>query len=191
MPVETIALKFLFHLSDTRPSLADTKKKLTFRYHALHDIESAWWLGVWVMYLFKPKGHEESSKTSKLRQDQTNAIFPGTLTHRIRRELLEIQNEFYRTTGAWIAEESGCALEVLDDVRILLLKLYRDLEKSFPDGLPMLSSPANPASGAAFPGGPTGDIYQPIKDLFLKAKDVHKDTELVSFKVVANESPQM
>jgi hypothetical protein len=131
------------------------------------------------MHFFRPKGHEESNKTSKLRQDETNAIFPGTLTYQIRTRLLEHRNEFYNTTRAWIAAESKCAVEVLDDVRILLLNLYQDLEKSFPDGLPMLSSPANPASGAAFPGGPTGDIYQPIKDLFLKAKEVHKDTELV------------
>jgi hypothetical protein len=55
----------------------------------------------------------------------------------------------------------------------------------------MLSSPANPASGAAFPGGPVSDIYQPIKDLFLAAKNAYRDTEVVSFKVEANESPQM
>jgi hypothetical protein len=188
MPVEAIALKFLFRPPRTT---FGPGPKLTFRYHALHDIEAAWWLGIWMLYFFRPKGYEESSETSKLRQDQTNAIFPGTLTHQTRRQLFQLPGEFYDAVEDCITTEFKCAVEVLDAVRTLLLKLYQDLEKSFPDGLPKLSSPANPASGAAFPGGPTGDIYQPIKDLFLKAKDVHKDTELVSFKVVANESPQM
>jgi len=63
-----------------------------------------------------------------------------------------------------------------------------DLERTFPNGLPMLSSQANPASGAAFPGGPVRDIYEPIQNLFLDAKNAYQDTELVPFKM---ESPQL
>jgi hypothetical protein len=189
MAVETIALEFQFQFIDERPSWDDIQN-LTFRYNALHDIESAWWLGVWMMYFFRPEGHEESSDTSKRRQNETIDVFPGTLSYYRRLLYLERPKYFLFHTLVWIAAESNRAIEILDGVRIWLLKLYQDLEKTFPDGLPMLSSPVNPASGAAFPGGPVSDIYQPIKDLFLAAKDAYKDTELVPFKR-AYESPQM
>jgi hypothetical protein len=190
MAVEMIARELKLKFLDARPSWNDIRKKLTFRYNALHDIESAWWLGVWMMYYFRPEGHEESSNTSKRRQDETIDIFPGTLTYYGRLIFLERSKYFLFHTLAWIAAESNRAIEILDGVRTLLLTLYQDLEKTFPDGLPMLSSPANPASGAAFPGGPVSDIYQPIKDLFLAAKDVYNDTKLMPFKR-AYESPQM
>jgi hypothetical protein len=188
MPVEAIALEFLF--LNERPLFGDIEP-LPFRYNALHDIESAWWLGVWMLYFFKPEGHEESSERSKRRQDETIDVFPGTLTSDGRLLFLDRSNQFYNSTGAWIAAESERAVEILNGVRTLLRKLYVDLENTFPDNLPMLSSPANPASGAAFPGGPVGDIYRPIHDLFLVAKDTYKDTKLVSFKIEADGSPQM
>jgi hypothetical protein len=187
MPVETIALEFLF--LNERPSFG--RIETPFRYNALHDIESTWWLGVWMMYFFKPEGHEESSQISKLRQEETIDVFPGTLTYSKRLLFLDRSNHFFNSTGAWIAAESERAVEILNEVRTLLRTLYVDLEETFPDNLPMLSSPANPASGAAFPGGPVSDIYQPIYDLFLAAKDAYKDTNLVSFKVEADGSPQM
>jgi hypothetical protein len=45
MSVEAIAMELFF--PDARLSFDDFEKfKLTFRYNTLHDIESAWWLGV-------------------------------------------------------------------------------------------------------------------------------------------------
>ncbi|KAN0129256.1 hypothetical protein V8E53_012955 [Lactarius tabidus] len=175
LPVEAIALEFLF--LNERPSFG--RIETPFRYNAVHDIESIWWLGVWMMYFFKPEGHEESTQKSKRRQRETIEVFPGTLNYYGRLLFLDRSNHFFHSTGAWIAAESRRADEILNDVRTLLLKLYMDLEETFPDNLPMLSSPANPASGAAFPGGPVSDIYQSIYDLFLAAKDAYKDTELV------------
>jgi hypothetical protein len=139
-----------------------------------------------MMYFFRTEGHEESSVTSMKRQDETISIFPGTLAYDRSLQFLERPKHFFFHTKAWIAPESNRAIEILDGVRTLLLKLYQVSNKLSP----MLSSPANPASGAAFPGGPVSDIYQPIKDLFLVAKDAHKDTELVPFKMKANGSPQ-
>jgi hypothetical protein len=28
-----------------------------FRYNAVHDVESAWWVGVWMMFFFKSLHH--------------------------------------------------------------------------------------------------------------------------------------
>ena len=132
MAVETMAQKFLF--------LPRARLHTTFRYHALHDIESAWWLGVWMLHFYKPARHEESREISLLRQDETSRLFPGTLIHEIRQLNLENRYQFMNATEAWIAEELNPAVDILNDIRILLLQHYLDLEQTFPNGLPMLSS---------------------------------------------------
>lgn len=179
MAGETMAQKFLF--------LPRARLHTTFRYHALHDIESAWWLGVWMLHFYKPARHEESREISLLRQHETFLLFPGTLIYDRRQINLENKYRFINTTAAWIAAEFNSAVERLNDIRILLLQHYLDLEQTFPNGLPMLSSPANPASGAAFPGGPVVDIHEPIKKLFLAARNEYRNTTIVSFKVLSNE----
>ena len=175
MPVEIIAQQFLF--------LPYYGPETKFRYNALHDIESAWWLGIWMMFFFMPDGHEESSQSSYNRQDQTLALFPGTLSFHSRCLILEKDFEFIRSIRPWIAEVSVPAVQILENVRILVLQLYKDLEMTFPNNLSMLSSQADPASNNVFPGGPVHDIYEPIIALFLEAKRGHNEITLVPFKV--------
>ena len=177
MPVKTMVQAFLF--------LPHSRLNIAFRYHALHDIESAWWLGIWMLHFFKPARHEESSESLHLRRVETIRRFPGTLTHHGRLTLIAFDHELINTTLRWIAEELEPAVQILNNIRLLLLQIYRDLERTFPDNLPMLSSQADPATNAAFPDGLVSDIHGPIENLFLAARNEYRDTAIVS--VFSNE----
>lgn len=185
MSVETMVQKFLFIPHGQR------RPDTPFRYNALHDIESTWWLGIWMLYFFQPEGHEESTQSSNLRQVETDGIFPGVLAHTGRLTFLTFQDYLFTCTEGWIAEVFTYAVEILNNVRLSLVDLYTELERTFPNGIPMLLSQANPASGAAFPGGPVIPIHEPVMRWFSEAKNRYRDTKLVPFKMEANESPQM
>ena len=71
-------------------------------------------------------------------------------------------------------------------MRANLFNLYEEIEKTFPDGLSKLSAKSDRCNtDKAFPGGPTRDIYNPFRDIYLKAMKRYDElnTELEPFKV--------
>jgi hypothetical protein len=195
MAAEVVEERFLFHWHpskkfDLSTSLeeelkAPMPKLLPFHYNAIHDIESAWWIGLWMLFFHQPKGHSESSEIASQRQCETDRVFSGTFRYDAWKLLyLEQPDQFLDATIEWISEECLVAVEVLEDVRILLLEIFRNLEKTFPDGLSKLSDKAQvyqDGHHVAFPGGPEADIHKPIQDAFLTAKKRYESrkTELV------------
>jgi hypothetical protein len=186
MAAEAIALRYLFYYEMPAAFLTDPTitfsqaNQLPFRHNALHDIESAWWVGVWMLFVYKPRGHNESNDQSQLRRTRKLYIFPGTLDHGPRSFCLTWLGEFMNSTRDWIADDLLTAAKAFEQVRILLVDYYRDLEKTFPNGYHEMSKPANPKSGAAFPGGPKEDIYEPMKDVLLYVMEYYQrqNTEL-------------
>jgi hypothetical protein len=191
MAAEVMQMEFVFRpipewipTFDIDKALAQIIKDVPFCYNAIHDIESAWWVGVWMLFFHMPKGHTESSKISSERQRRTDQVFPGTLNFDGRLQILECPPIFVRTTVGWISRECLPAVGVFDNMRRRILKIYGDLEETFPDGLGKLSEKAQACQDGhhiAFPGGPEEDIYKPIQDAFLEAKELYESrkTEIV------------
>ena len=190
MAAEVMRTKFLFR--PVPPFDFDINKKrkvvevLPFCYNAIHDIESAWWVGVWMLFFYMPKGYNESSQISSERRHETDMIFPGTFNSACRLEILRCPDLFEQSFGEWISEECFPAVNVFEYVRLWLLKFYRDLEKTFPDGLGKLSEKAQAYPDGhhdAFPGSPDDSeaIYKLIQDAFLEVKELYelRKTEIV------------
>jgi len=77
MAVEVMELEFFFC-----PPLDEgiwAPEQLPFHYNAMHDIESAWWIGLWMLFFRKPKGHSESSEITSERRCETDRVFSGYL----------------------------------------------------------------------------------------------------------------
>ena len=194
MPAEVMSLEFLFRPAED-PSIdegevaeqATKDEELPFRYNAIHDIESVWWLGVWVVFFKKPEGYDEPRAKSLKRQAETGLIFPDDLVHYRRLSYIRDPMVFRRYTERWISEEFSFAIRASDVVRAMLANLYREIEEMLPDGLSRLSAKADRCNTReAFPGGPKKDIYGiPIQDIFLEAKVGYENAnaKLEKFKV--------
>jgi hypothetical protein len=191
MAAEVMELRFLFRpfreLDLSTPLdeviMAPRPKRLPCHYNAIHDIESAWWIGLWMLFFHKPKGHSDSSEIAGQRRCETDQVFSGT---RDTAKLLYLQQPgyFLGNTIEWISGECLAAVKVFEHVRTLLLEIYGNLEKAFPDGFSKLSDKAQVHQNGhrvAFPGGPEADIHKPIQDAFLMAKEEYcsRKTELV------------
>ena len=184
MAIEVMELTFYFcPPREPRKAIRALRPKpLPFHYNAIHDIESAWWIGLWMLFFYKPKGHSESSEIASQRQCETERVFSGTFRYDAWKLLyLQTPDQFLDTTTEWISEECLDAVEVFEDVRILLLENYGNLEKTFPDGLSNLSDKAQVQKDGhhvAFPGGPEADIHKPIQDAFLTAKEMYDSRKI-------------
>jgi hypothetical protein len=191
MPAEVMSLEFRFRPAKEEPPTYEFEEptmveELPFRYNAIHDIESVWWVGVWMMFLHKPDGYNEPEDKSRVRQSETSLVFPGTLTSDRRLSYIKDTAVFRSYTAKWISKEFLPAVGAFDVVRAVLRNLYQEIEETFPDGLSKLSATAGRHNTReAFPGGPKEDIYGPIQDTFLRAKVGYDNmnTKLESFKV--------
>jgi hypothetical protein len=140
MSVEAIPMEYLFHPAK-EPQYPSFDKGGVYEEHphfhhnALHDIELAWWVGVWMLVVlsYKPKEHEDQTKDlSQLCQNETNQIFPGTLAHGTRLLYIMWTTEFLSSTKKWILVELFPAVKVFDYVCNKLLKLYQEVEATLP-----------------------------------------------------------
>ncbi|KAF8261636.1 hypothetical protein EI94DRAFT_1809947 [Lactarius quietus] len=165
-----------------------TYEEVPFRYNAIHDIESAWWVGLWTLFFRKPKGYSESSEMKRIRHRETTWVFPGTLEYLGRHRYIDNAGMLPESVQPWISNKCSSAVWVFDYVWSLLQEIYLNLEKTFPDGHQRLSEKVRVHQNGhhdAFPGGPEEGIHTPIQDMFLRGKhaydsDPHK-VELVSY----------
>ena len=116
MPAEVMSLEFLFDLAEDPGPAEDppthefevneeaTEIKLPFRYNAIHDIESVWWVGVWMMFFHKPGGYNEPRENSLDRQLETSLVFPGTLVSDRRLSYVRNRGVFREYTIKWISK---------------------------------------------------------------------------------------
>ena len=74
------------------------------------------------------------------------------------------------------------------------MKLYEEIEATFPNGHLKLSARAdqrNPDNLHAFPGGPKEDIYSPLRDVLLQAKKYYNNLVLEKEALVPMISPKI
>lgn len=91
MAAEVMEMKFAFHSPREWDGILDLDQplekireelitRLPFCFNAIHDIESAWWVGIWMLFHHMPKGHTELSQISSEHQRQTDRVFSGNIT---------------------------------------------------------------------------------------------------------------
>lgn len=123
MPVEVMASQYQF-ISFKVPISGPSNEDPPFRYNALHDIESVWWVGLWILFFKRPKGDAEPNEKSRNHQLQTIRAFPGIYEHGVRLNYLDRAGEFYYLTGKWTSNELLAACDAFESPRAMLRNLY-------------------------------------------------------------------
>lgn len=76
----------------------------TFHHNYLHDIESMWWCGVWLLFFNCPKGYDEAQNDVEKRQAATVRVFPEFLAA-ARRLFWLTHLEKLGEALAWVRED--------------------------------------------------------------------------------------
>jgi hypothetical protein len=150
---------------------AATKKDLTetpFSHNHLHDLESLWWVAVWIVFYnyFSPAMPsddclpltlEDVDKHLKL----AGRIFPSTLDDTKRRDCF--QKSFLAKCDG-LPEKTTLICNVLDALRLTLIDQYRIIESTLPQSIDLNSS--------------TDDIYEDFKAGFSHSLTPCRNLEL-------------
>ncbi|KAF8582551.1 hypothetical protein K439DRAFT_1635200 [Ramaria rubella] len=131
MSLEVEALKYLFHDDD---SLVPSQIRTLFHYNPLHDLESLWWIGVWMMFYHRPtveqndqeqidKEYEAAIEQYKIHQN----IFPGFLNSASRSRTLTLSTELASNLDSLPNSCYKVALR-LNRARRILVKAYQTAE---------------------------------------------------------------
>ncbi|KAG6327945.1 hypothetical protein ID866_11144 [Astraeus odoratus] len=130
MACEVESQRYLFHKAEKRgkptnvPSALGPEDVPPFRANSLHDMESLWWVLVWILYFYVDQDGQEPSLKQ---QAAYGRIFPGTILSRGRRDALE--------SGLDKDAFSGTFLEVVawaDEMQTELFQAYRSSERTLP-----------------------------------------------------------
>src|SRR6266852_1816381 len=163
MSIEVAEQDFLFR-PDEEPSSAEISRlgssagwgvrtaetKVPFSHNHLHDLESLWWVAVWVVfYNYISEGtpsrdHFSSAPRDATRTDRlklAETLFPPTLDIQVINNLR--QNNFqlssFRDICRQLPVNNGDICDRLDILRRLLIQHYRLVEQRFPLIDPSLS----------------------------------------------------
>ncbi|KIK54996.1 hypothetical protein GYMLUDRAFT_886921 [Collybiopsis luxurians FD-317 M1] len=95
-----------------------------FRYNAIHDLESVWWVLVWILTF-----NESSASTStmpKTRQEQMNLLFDGKMGNNRRLPFFNHPNfSFFPSCFSFLQEPLTAFAQYLHNT-------YAEVERSFP-----------------------------------------------------------
>jgi hypothetical protein len=167
MPIEVAVMKYLFlpprqarSIDEVEQAIRETKQDPTadvsFSYNHLHDLESLWWVAVWVVfhnYFLAPDdlSCEFDEQDVKKQLIQAQILFPSTVDSTSR--LIGFQTSF---EGAYLGLPSNkhniCRL--LDGLREILIGRYKDIEATLPDDIK----------------SPDDDIYESFNKAFSSSK---------------------
>jgi hypothetical protein len=177
MSIEVSLQEVLFIPHRPRGSITDllqetaTKKDLTeapFSQNHLHDLESLWWVAVWIVFYnyilpatpsddCLPFRLEDVGKHLKL----AGRIFPSTLDDTKRRDCF--QKSFLAKCDG-LPENKTPMCNVLDALRLTLIDQYRIIESTLPQSFDLNSS--------------TDDIYEDFKTGFSHSLTPCRNLEL-------------
>lgn len=102
-----------------------------FRYNILHDLESAWWLSIWILFSYTDKTKTEyERKRSSYRKDIAHKLFrtpkPPNVDFRVK--FLTEKSYFDEATILdWPFPEK--ILKMLNIMRDILMKYFPELDK--------------------------------------------------------------
>ena len=107
-----------------------------FFHHDLHDLESLWWIAVWIFFTFCVSSEQElperGNKEQELKRRKAfERLFPRTPG--VGERGLFLQNQgFFEEMTRWIPSHRFKIRKVLNALRRLLMQKYRDFESRFP-----------------------------------------------------------
>ena len=152
MPIEVAAKRFLFLPSRGGTGLTDFKayrrareqdggtapKAIPFSYNHLHDLESLWWIAVWVVFFNhfsegtpspnRPSlTFENASRQLKLAQ----TLFPLALESTTRRDIIQ-KDEYFLKKHEGLPRNRKAICILLDGLRQLLTSNYKIAEAKHP-----------------------------------------------------------
>jgi hypothetical protein len=144
MSIEVAAREFLFipRLSDEDVSSGDEDEEMArtevpFFPNHLHDLESLWWVAVWVVFFNYFSVGETPPVTSEDTTEQlrlTRRLFPPLLNIGTRRDVFQLDGLFL---GAYaeLPRNKKATRRTLNFLRQLLIDQYTHIEKGYPESV--------------------------------------------------------
>jgi hypothetical protein len=180
MSIEVAVQSYLFPPSRPVPSGTEIKQRLSgtvrhptaevpFSHNHLHDLESLWWVAVWVVfynYFSKTMLSDDhlpfAYKDVQEHLKQTRILFPSILKSTDRRDTF--LTSFVKACSALPTNKVDICL-LLDGLREILIGEYKVIEAGLP-----LSVDSNSSDDG---------IYETFRDIFSSLKTVYHDIVLV------------
>ncbi len=150
MSIEVAAQEFLFppipETSETeffikKVGVTNVKTEVPFSHNHLHDLESLWWVAVWVVfYNYISNGapsRDRSSSALKAASDQlelAEALFPPARDIATRQNNFQYLTSFLRTCGR-LPRNKKDMRDGLEFIRRRLVKHYRLIEAGYPESV--------------------------------------------------------
>jgi len=150
MSIEVAAQKFLFPPSEPELTELDEvlnamkkktgapsqpKTKAPFSHNHLHDLESLWWVAVWVVFYndFPTSGNRPSLtiQDTKDQIKQAQKLFPPVSDSATRLLGFQRPSEF-RDICEQLPPEKGHLYDILDVLRRVLIRNYKAIEANLP-----------------------------------------------------------
>ena len=106
--------------------------EMPFFHNHLHDLESLWWVAVWVVFHNHISEAEPSFTLpdAKRRLDQTRKLFPPTSDNTTRRN--GFQTQAFLKTCAGLPNDRKAIYKSLDHLRHFLIDDYESIEARYP-----------------------------------------------------------
>src|SRR5712672_3089707 len=180
MPIEVASKRFLFLPSRGGTGLTDFKayrrareqdggtapKAIPFSYNHLHDLESLWWIAVWVVFFNHfsegtptPDRPSLSLEDASRQLKSAQTLFPLALESTTREHVFQKDEDFLEKCEGLPSNRKAICL-LLDFLRQLLINNYKIVEAKHPPSV-------NPDS-------PNNDIYDGFTEGFSESKtDCH------------------
>ncbi|OCB90616.1 hypothetical protein A7U60_g2134 [Sanghuangporus baumii] len=114
-----------------------TERSTPFFHNDLHDLESLWWIAVWVLFSSCPVSDDgtvnaEDSERDEQREAASSMLFPSVELRRERRLFLQSKDAFYTRT-AWMPDRFRSIKVVLNTLRRSIVRKYSKFEADYPD----------------------------------------------------------
>lgn len=100
-----------------------------FCYNPLHDLESLWWILVYVLFFNEDKAHLCSHPST--RQMQMNRLFDGQMETTFRRDFFQFPRDFRSATNI-LSPTFAPALQLLLTLSDELHLAYKNYESNYP-----------------------------------------------------------
>lgn len=136
MASEVIERVYLLSNNRSRLDSLPGSSRPPFRHNQLHDLESLWWIAIYVIFFMLETGigteldEKDIKDKYRRRQEARQALFPGTDNTTMRQAFLTEPCQFEDLTS-WMPDSFEDIKDALETVRNELVQCYVDYEDSF------------------------------------------------------------
>jgi hypothetical protein len=155
MACEAIALRYLFYQHEVPPTTKRPKSRVlrrlniqnkpaspddpdtdgaVFAYNALHDLESVWWILIWVLFFNEDKAHPSPNRND--RQAGMDLFFNGEMQITTRFPLFKDYRQL-QEVAQYMSPTFAPAFTILSNLSRNLNRAYQLAETNYPDIEPL------------------------------------------------------